>query len=162
PHDFSMMTLRPRGPRVTLTVLARMLSPLAMLLRALVEKTISLAAMTVCSVLSVRVQLLNDRENVVLAQNQVLGAVDLDVAARVLREEDLVARLDLELADRSVLLDLALAHGDGPGLERLLLRRVLDVEARRGLLLLVEALHQDAVVKWLDLHRSVSLSTVSG
>ena len=28
PHDFSMMTLRPRGPSVTLTVLARMLSPL--------------------------------------------------------------------------------------------------------------------------------------
>ncbi len=31
PQDFSMMTLRPRGPSVTLTVLARMLSPLAML-----------------------------------------------------------------------------------------------------------------------------------
>src|SRR3954467_13951692 len=45
PHDFSMMTFRPRGPSVTLTVLARMLRPLAMLARALDEKTISLAAM---------------------------------------------------------------------------------------------------------------------
>ena len=35
-----MMTLRPRGPSVTLTVLARMLSPLAMLWRALCAKTI--------------------------------------------------------------------------------------------------------------------------
>ena len=30
PHDFSMITLRPRGPSVALTVLARMLSPWAM------------------------------------------------------------------------------------------------------------------------------------
>src|SRR4029079_11125867 len=46
PQLFSMMTFRPRGPSVTFTVLARMLSPLAMLWRALCEKTISLAAMT--------------------------------------------------------------------------------------------------------------------
>src|SRR5262249_20606661 len=146
PHDFSMMTLRPRGPSVTLTVLARMLSPLAMLLRALVEKTISLAAMTVVSV-SLG-WLLGHGENVGLGQHQVLDAVDLDVAARVLREQDLVARLYLELADRSVLLDLALAHRDDLGLERLLLGRVGDVETTGGLLLLFEALHQDAVVKW--------------
>ena len=38
PQDFSMMTFRPRGPSVTLTVLARMLSPVAMLLRALLSK----------------------------------------------------------------------------------------------------------------------------
>src|SRR5438552_12727445 len=50
PQDFSMMTLRPRGPSVTLTVLARMLSPLAMLWRALSEKTISLADMNCISV----------------------------------------------------------------------------------------------------------------
>jgi hypothetical protein len=50
PQLFSMMTLRPRGPSVTLTVLARMLSPLAMLWRALCAKTISLAAMTLFSV----------------------------------------------------------------------------------------------------------------
>ena len=37
PQDFSMTTLRPRGPSVTLTVLARMLSPVAMLWRALCE-----------------------------------------------------------------------------------------------------------------------------
>ena len=41
PHDFSMMTLRPRGPSVTLTVSARMLSPLAMLWRAFRANTIS-------------------------------------------------------------------------------------------------------------------------
>ena len=43
PNDFSMTTLRPRGPRVTLTALARMLTPLRMNSRARVSKTISLA-----------------------------------------------------------------------------------------------------------------------
>src|SRR5450432_2929125 len=158
PQDFSMMTFRPRGPSVTFTVLARMLRPWAMLCRACCEKTISLAAMTLLSPLgSVGEKLFNHREDVVLAQDQVLGAVDLDVAARVLREEDLVACLDLELAQRAVLLNLAGAHGDDERLERLLLRRVGAVETARGLLLLFEALHQNAVVKWLDLHLSFSL-----
>ena len=69
------------------------------------EKTISLAAMTSVSV-SVEFVLRYSmhREDVVLAQDQVLGAVDLDLVARVLREQDLVARLDLQLAERSVLL----------------------------------------------------------
>ena len=44
PHDFSMTTLRPRGPRVTLTALARRLRPFAISARALDEKMISLAA----------------------------------------------------------------------------------------------------------------------
>src|SRR5262252_6150666 len=100
PHDFSMMTLRPRGPSVTFTVLARMLSPLAMLWRALCEKTISLAAMFRSF------PLLDHCENVVLAQDEVFRSVDLDLVARVLGEEDLVAGFDLELAQRAVLLDL--------------------------------------------------------
>ena len=45
PHDFSRMTFRPRGPSVTLTVFASRFSPCAIELRALVEKTMSLAAM---------------------------------------------------------------------------------------------------------------------
>src|SRR3569832_407102 len=95
PQDFSMMTLRPRGPRVTLTVLARMFRPEAMLERALDEKTISLAAIARSPVRISwwlrgyrRQPLLEDREDVVLAQDQVLDAVDLDLAARVLREQD--------------------------------------------------------------------------
>src|ERR1041384_4308569 len=89
PHDFSMMTLRPRGPSVTLTVLARILRPLAMLCRAACENTISLAAMTNCSLCQLfvvcfeksatRRRLLDNRQDVVFAQDQVLGAVDLDV-----------------------------------------------------------------------------------
>src|SRR5256885_1207478 len=69
PHDFSMITFRPRGPRVTLTVLARVLSPLAMAWRAAVENTISLAAIVPVPFGS----LFDDGEDVVLAQDEVLG-----------------------------------------------------------------------------------------
>jgi hypothetical protein len=44
PHDFSRMTLRPRGPRVTFTVFASRFKPCAIELRAAVENTMSLAA----------------------------------------------------------------------------------------------------------------------
>src|SRR3954451_18702148 len=97
PHDFSSTTLRPRGPSVTLTVLARRLRPSAIAARAACENTISLAA------IFVPFPLFDDRQHVVLAEDQVLGPVDLDVATRILVEEDLVARLDVQLAKRPVL-----------------------------------------------------------
>src|SRR3569623_1338248 len=156
-----MMTLRPRGPSVTFTVLARMLSPLAMLARALDENTMSLAAIfSLRFVLCVRKKswaLLDDRQDVVLAQDQMLDTVDLDVAARVLAEQDLVAGLLLELAQRTVLLDLAVAHGDDGRLHGLLLRRVGDVQPAGGAALLIDALDQDTVVEGTDLHGSCSL-----
>src|SRR3569623_292673 len=158
PQDFSMMTLRPRGPRVTFTVLARMLRPMAMLERALDEKTMSLAAIFSLQCVfwfeKSSAELLDDRQDVVLAQDQVLDAVDLDVAARVLAEQDLVAGLHLELAQRTVLLDLAVAHGDDGRLHGLLLRRVGDVQPAGGAALLFDALDQDTVVEGTDLHGS--------
>ena len=56
--------------------------------------------------------LLDDREDVVLAQDDVLFAVELDLGARVLADEDLVAVLDVERAELAVLEDLAVADGD--------------------------------------------------
>ena len=64
-----------------------------------------------------------------------LGAVDLDLVARVLGEQDLVARLHLQLAQAAVLDDLAVADGDDQGLLGFLLRRVRDVEPAGGLVL---------------------------
>src|SRR6476659_8359260 len=173
PQLFSMMTFRPRGPSVTLTVLARMLSPLAMLWRALCAKTISLAAMTVClrlffwfveRIRSRARDLFEHREDVVLAQDQVLGAVDLDLVARVLGEQHLVARLHLQLAQAAVLDDLAVADGDDQCLLGLLLRRVRDEKPAGGLVLFLDALDENAVVERSDLHcRSpVSLSVGPG
>src|SRR4051794_11049441 len=45
PHDFSMTTLRPRGPSVTLTASASVLTPARMRARALSSKIMSLAPM---------------------------------------------------------------------------------------------------------------------
>src|SRR5437763_11902592 len=133
PQLFSMMTFRPRGPSVTLTVLARMLSPVAMLCRALCEKTISLAAMTSISVSLGVCFSVDHRKDVVLAQDQVLGAVDLDLVARVLREEDLVAGLHFQLSQAAVLDHLAVTDGDDQRLLGFFLRRVRDEEPAAGL-----------------------------
>src|SRR6185436_13112342 len=98
--------------------------------------------------------LFDDRQHVVLAEDQVLGPVDLDVTARILVEEDLVPRLDLQLAERPVLLELPGAHRDHQALLGLLLGGVRDEQAASRLGLFLDALDEDAVVKWPYLHVS--------
>src|SRR5204863_2132851 len=70
PQLFSMTTLRPLGPSVTLTALASVLSPCAIDARATWLKTISLAAIG-CLLFSFSL-LLDDGEDVFLAQNEVV------------------------------------------------------------------------------------------
>src|SRR4029078_2346545 len=78
PHDFSITTLRPRGPRVTLTALARVSTPVWMRARAFSSEMISLAHMLIPYVGSERKgELLDHAEDFVLAQDQVLDAIDL-------------------------------------------------------------------------------------
>src|SRR4051812_45081619 len=149
PHDFSITTLRPRGPSVTLTALASMLRPLAISPRAPDEKISSLAAMVLSFWIYVRGWWrgsVEHREEVVLAHDQVLFAVDLDLGAAVLAEQHAVAGLDLERDDLAVLVALACADGDHLGLDRLLLRGVGDEQATGGLGLLFETLDQDSIV----------------
>src|SRR5512137_55867 len=102
--------------------------------------------------------LLDHAEDVVLAHDQVLLAVDLDLGAGVLAEEDPVSDLHVERLELAVLTDLALAHGDHLALGRLLLGRVGDDDAALRLLLFLDALHDDAVLKGTDLHVSSPLS----
>src|SRR5688572_10635393 len=97
PHDSSMTTLRPRGPRVTLTASARVLTPRSISARARSSKRISLGAMGTFSLA------LDHAEDLVLAQDEVLDAFDLDLVAGVLAEEDPVAGLHVEGADLAVL-----------------------------------------------------------
>src|SRR5690606_27798787 len=91
-----------------------------------------------------------DREDVVFLHHQVLGAVELDLGAGVLAEQDLVADLHLGGAHAAVVEHLALAHGDHLTLDRLLGRRIRDHDATGGDLLLFGALDHDAVVQRLD------------
>src|SRR5688572_16842065 len=87
PQDFSMTTLRPRGPRVTFTASASVFTPRRISARAFSSKRISLAPMGPISLA------LDHAEDLVLAQDEVLHALDLDLVAGVLAEEDPVAGL---------------------------------------------------------------------
>src|SRR5450432_1037441 len=103
PHDFSITTLRPRGPRVTLTALASVSTPVMTRVRAFSSKIMSLAAMFPSPLR------FDDAEDFVLAHDDVFHAVDLDLGAGVLPKQDPVARLDVELHERAVFETLARA-----------------------------------------------------
>src|SRR5215475_3705819 len=145
PKLFSITTLRPRGPSVTRTALASVLTPTSSFARASWSKRISLAAISGSSLLA-------DAEDVVLADDEVLLALDLDLGAGVLVEEHPVAPLDLERLELAVLEHLALADGDHLALARLLLGGVGDDDPSLGLLLLLDALDENAVLERTDLH----------
>ena len=86
-----------------------------------------------------------------------LVAFDLDLGARVLAEEDAVADLDFEGAQRTVLEDFAVTDGEDLALQGLLLRGVGDDDAPLGLLFLFHALYDDAVRQGPELHGEISL-----
>src|SRR5262245_11858456 len=143
PKDFSRMTLRPRGPSVATTASASRFTPRRILSRASWWNLMILAPMSA----------LHHGQDVVLAHDEELLAVDLDFRARVFPEEDLVADLDVERGHFALVVHLALAGRDHLAVLRLLLRRVGDVEpALRLLHLVLEPLHENAVLQWPDLH----------
>src|SRR5689334_19662059 len=161
PNERSSTTLRPFGPRVTLTESARMLTPFTMRARAVSRKRTSLAAMFV---------LLESRgfehaHDVLFADHEQFFTFDFDGLSRVLAEEDLVAALDVERADLAIVENLALADFDDFAGVGLLGGGIGDHDAGRGLALFLQALHQDPVVQRTDLHirRSfVCLSKLTG
>src|SRR5512140_91989 len=166
PNDFSMITLRPRGPRVTLTASASASTPTLILPRAsslnlrtfaIVSFLLGLfARMGGCGLLG------NDRQDVVFAQDQVLHAVDLDVRAGIFPEQDAVARLHLGSHPGAVIRHLAGAHGDDQALLRLLLGRVGDDDPALRLGFLFHPLDQNPVLQRLDLHAVSSFTFESG
>jgi hypothetical protein len=85
----------------------------------------------------------------------VLLALDLHLGARVLPEQDPVADLDVELADRAVLGNLAVADGDDLALDGLLLGGVGDDDAPLGLLFFLHSLDDHAVLKRADVGHGV-------
>src|SRR5437899_111635 len=103
PNFLSMTTLRPFGPSVAFTACARMLTPLSRLDRAS-SSNLSCFGMDryppwIVDVGDAQIWagvLLQNRENVFLAQDQVLVAVDLDLGAGILPEEDAITGLHVE------------------------------------------------------------------
>src|SRR5262245_56409420 len=96
--------------------------------------------------------LLQNPEDVVLAQDQVIDAVDPDLVAGVLAEQDPIALLDLERAQLALLVRLAVAGGDDLALGGLLLGRVRDDDAALRLLLFGDAAHENAILQRTDFH----------
>src|SRR3954470_13608419 len=94
-------------------------------------------------------------EDVVLAHDEELLAVDLHLGARVLAEEDAVALLDVELPHGAVLEQLAVADGEHRRLDRLLLRGVRDVEPALGLLFFLHPTNDHAILQRPDLHSRI-------
>src|SRR4249919_2136285 len=88
----------------------------------------------------------DDAEDVLLLHDEVLLAVELDLAARILAEEDSVALLEREGQVLALVGDPAGAHRDHLALLRLLLGAVGNDDAVPGLLL-VEALDEHAVME---------------
>src|SRR5690349_13778560 len=102
------------------------------------------------------VLLRDDAHDVVFAHDQILGAFDLDGLSRELAEQDSVPDLDVERADIAVLENAAIADGDDLALVGLLGGVVGNDDAAGGLVLLVEALHHDAVVQRTDAHHGLA------
>src|SRR5262249_43908058 len=98
---------------------------------------------------------LDHAEDVLLAHDEVLFAVDLDLGTGVLPEQDLVPDLHVERGNLAVLVDLALADRDHLPLLGLFLGRIGDDDAALGLLhILLETLHEDAILEWPDPHHA--------
>src|SRR5215510_15798445 len=137
-----MTTLRPLGPIVAFTAAERTLTPRR---RAARPSSLNMTCFGI-SVSPVRLRwsgparrarsgwcrpgrsarLLDDRQHVLFAQDQVLVVVDLHLGAGVLAEEDLVAGLDVERDLLAFLRHLPIPDGDHLALLGLFLGGVGD------------------------------------
>src|SRR5882762_5641677 len=148
PKLFSSTALRPFGPSVALTALARTFTPLNMRWRASSLNRTSFAAIVVI------LQLLgfNHGHNIFLSHHNELFPVHSDFGAAVLAEKDLVADLDVEGTDLAVLENLAFADRYDLSLNRLFGRGIGNENAARRGLFLFQTFHDDAVMKRTYLH----------
>src|SRR5579862_8056562 len=125
PKLLSSTALRPLGPSVALTALARMLTPRNIRARASSLKRTSFAAMVVVP----RLLAFNHGHDVFFTHDHEVFALDFDFSAAVLAEQDLVADFDVERTHLPVFQNLALADGDDLALDGLLGRGVRNYDA---------------------------------
>src|SRR5262245_34679612 len=105
PNDLSRMTLRPRGPSVTVTASARRFTPRRIRSRASWLNFTILAAIRFFSFSA-----LDHAEDVLLAHDEVFDAVDLDLGPGVLAEQHGIADLDVERRYLTVVVGFTLAR----------------------------------------------------
>src|SRR5438093_8883167 len=142
PYFLSRTTLRPLGPSVTLTASASLFTPRRIDCRDSSPYVICFAIGAASIFLEKRLR--QHGQDFVLAEDQDLFAVDLDLGPRVLPEQDLVAHLDVEGDLGAIFKDLAVPDGQDLALLGLLLRRVRDDDAPLGGHLLLDAANEQA------------------
>src|SRR5690348_12775393 len=168
PNFLSSATLRPLGPRVVFTAPASTSMPFLRERRACSSKTSCLAIVVSysswCCVSLVRIAsmrrcavaglvALQDRQDVGLAQDQHVLAVQLEFGAAVLGEEDFVALLHLQRLAVALVGELAGANGDDGALLGLFLGGVGDNDPALGDFFLLRRLDDHAVADRADLAR---------
>src|SRR6185437_12588803 len=150
PKLFSRTTLRPLGPSVTVTASARTLTPRRIFSRASCEKRTNFAPIAI-SWIQWEFERRGGRspfehaQNVVFAQNQVIFALELHLAARILAEQNAVARLHVGCDKIALFGPAALADRDYLAFLRLFLRGVGNDNPALGLVLFLDTLHQNPI-----------------
>src|SRR5437879_8957388 len=135
----------PFGPSVAFTAAAMTVTPLS---SALLASSSNLS----CLGMDEDPPLLENGEDVFLAHDEEFLVVDLDLGARVLPEQDLVAGLHVERHLLAVVVDLAVADGDDLALLGLFLGRVRDDDPAPFGLLFLQTLDQHPIVQLRNLH----------
>src|SRR5579863_1843725 len=155
PQDLSRTTLRPLGPSVTLTALARMSMPRNRLSRASPSNLTSLAAMFPLLWLSGLLRgggPVEDAHDVGFLHDHQVFAVELDLGSRPLPEQHAVAGLQLHRLDLAGLVARTGADGDDFALHRLFLGGIGDEDPAGGFRFRLDAADQDAVLQWTQFH----------
>src|SRR5262245_16886903 len=146
PKLLSSTTLRPFGPRVTFTALARMSTPRNMRSRASPENFTSLAAIYDYSVGLMRLS--GDyAHDVGLLHDQEFLAVEFHLGARPLAEQHAIARLHVDGDQLAAFIAASWADRDDFAFLRLLLGGVRNDDAASGFLFGIDAAHDHAVVQ---------------
>src|SRR5690606_35467190 len=131
PNFVSRITFRPRGPSVTLTALAKLLTPRRIACR-------EASPYTICFAMSgsrLPSACFDDRQNFVLSHDEVLLTIELDLLTRIFAEQDHIVRLDIERDASAAVSDGAAARGDNRASLRLLFLGVRDNDPAAVLLI---------------------------
>src|SRR5579871_697171 len=152
PNFLSITTLRPFGPRVTLTASASWLTPRRMACRECSPYTMCLAIDRSLLLPFLGVAAADDAQDVFLSHDEIVLTIEPDLLPRVLSKENLVTGFDIRRLARAIVPNLANASGDHLPLLWLLFSGVGDDDAANLLFAFVKALDEDAVVKRSDVH----------
>src|SRR3954468_10117669 len=155
PNFLSRTTLRPFGPRVTLTASASWLTPRSTAWRDCSPYTICFAIS--CSpplllLLGITAAVFDDGKHLVFAHDDEFLTFELDLLAGVLAEQDQVAGLDVQRDALAVVFRLAVASGNHLALLRFFLGGIGDDDPADFLFTFLDALNNDAVVQRSDVH----------